>query len=285
MKGPQITYLPDGRLHLNHGPIDLVIMAEGPGARLAFDLATQRFESVLEELVSELPALRQRTGDVKLTGKIAHKMQVATQPHLPAFITPMAAVAGAVADDVLNAMLQAPGLKRVAVNNGGDIALHLGETAQMSIAISSDTGAIWGKINLSGVDQISGIATSGRGGRSQSMGIADSVTVLAASAASADAAATMIANTCDLPGHPAITRENAQNLQPDSDLGDRMIVTACDPLSEADKNKALDQAEGAAQIMLEKGLISGACIFLQGQARFCGATDLKLSQDKGSLYA
>ncbi len=285
MTGPQITYLPDGRLHLNHGPIDLVIMADGPGARLALDLAIRRFQNVLEELVSELTALRQRVGDAYLTGKIAGRMQTAVQPHLPAFITPMAAVAGAVADEILDAMKQAPGLKRAAVNNGGDIALRLGEATEMSIAISSETGAIWGKINLSERDQIAGIATSGRGGRSLSMGIADSVTVLAVSAASADAAATMIANACDLPGHPAITREIAQNLQPDSDLGDRLVVTACDPLSEADQNKALDQAENAAQIMLDNGLIRGACVFLQGGARICGAAGLKLTQDKGSLYA
>lgn len=285
MTGPQIAYLPDGRLHLNHGPIDLVIMAQGPGAQLAFDLAIRRFQTVLDELVSELPALRQRAGDVNLTGKIAGRMQVATQPHLPAFITPMAAVAGAVSDEILEAMKQAPGLKRAAVNNGGDIALHLGEAAQMSIAISSDTGAIRGKINLSERDQIAGIATSGRGGRSLSMGIADSVTVLAANAVSADAAATMIANACDLPGHPAITRESAQNLQPDCDLGDRLVVTACGPLSEMDQNKALDQAEAAAQIMLDNDLIRGASIFLQGSARICGAAGLKLSPDKGSLYA
>ena len=47
-----------------------------------------------------------------------------------------------------------------------------------------------------------GIATSGWRGRSFSLGIADAVTVLAATAAEADAAATMIANAVDLPGHP-----------------------------------------------------------------------------------
>lgn len=285
MTGPQITYLPDGRLHLNHGPIDLVIMAEGPGARMAFDLATRRFQTVLEELVAELPALRQETGAARLAGQIARRMQAATQPHLPQFITPMAAVAGSVADEVLEAMKQAPGLIRAAVNNGGDIALYLTDTAQMNIAISSDTGEIWGKVNLSGRDPIKGIATSGRGGRSLSMGIADSVTVLADTAASADAAATLIVNSCDLLGHPAISREPAQDLQPDSDLGTRLIVTECQTLTAADKSCALDRAQIVAQTMVTTKLIAGACIFLQGEARVCGTADMKPTQDKGYLYA
>ena len=41
------------------------------------------------------------------------------------FITPMAAVAGAVAEEVLGAMMRAAELERAYVNNGGDIALHL----------------------------------------------------------------------------------------------------------------------------------------------------------------
>ena len=60
-----------------------------------------------------------------------------------------------------------------------------------------------------------GIATSGWRGRSFSLGIADAVTVLAATAAEADAAATVIANAVDLPGHPAIdTRAGAASSRP-----------------------------------------------------------------------
>ena len=43
------------------------------------------------------------------------------------FITPMAAVAGAVADEILQAMRRAAPLARAYVNNGGDIALHLAD--------------------------------------------------------------------------------------------------------------------------------------------------------------
>ena len=55
-------------------------------------------------------------------------MDEAIRPHLYRyesgdFITPMVAVAGSVADYILDAM--GGGLDRAIVNNGGDIALHL----------------------------------------------------------------------------------------------------------------------------------------------------------------
>ena len=81
-------------------------------------------------------------------------------------------------------------------------------------------------------DPVRGIATSGRHGRSFSLGIADAVTVLAKTAAQADAAATVIANAVDLPGHPAILRRPACELQPDSDLGDRLVTRDVGALSE-----------------------------------------------------
>ena len=80
-------------------------------------------------------------------------------------------------------------------------------------------------------DPARGIATSGRHGRSFSLGIADAVTVLARTAAQADAAATIIANAVDLPGHPAILRCPAHDLQPDSDLGARLVTRDVGDLS------------------------------------------------------
>lgn len=57
MTGSQCLHLPDGRLHLNHGPIDLICEAWGMPAQIrsGYDRATMRFDGVLEELVVELP--------------------------------------------------------------------------------------------------------------------------------------------------------------------------------------------------------------------------------------
>lgn len=269
----QATYLPGNRLHLNHGPIDLVIGAEGE-RDAAFQAAIHRFDGLLEELVAELPSLRSQ--GAPLTGPIARRMARAIAPH-PEFVTPMAAVAGAVADEILVAMTDASDLSRAYVNNGGDIALHLTGGETFSIAMANENRGDLGRVTITAKDPIRGIATSGRGGRSLSFGIADSVTVLSDTAAAADAAATLIANAVDLPDHPAIRRAPADTLDPDSDLGARLVVTHCAPLSADDKHTALISGFTRAETMRKSGLIHGAALFLQGESMTCGVTTKELT--------
>jgi len=184
----------------------------------------------------------------------------------------MAAVAGAVAEEILAAMLAAGPLERAYVNNGGDIALHLAGGQHFDVLLAGLDGADLGRVRIDAGSPVRGIATSGRGGRSLSLGIADSVTVLARNAAAADVAATLIANAVDLPGHPAVTRRKASDIQPDSDLGDRLVATACAPLTTAEIGRALDRGAAEAEALLAAGLIAGAALFLQGEARAVGKT-------------
>ena len=114
-------------------------------------------------------------------------------------------------------------------------------------------------------DPSRGVATSGRHGRSFSLGIADAVTVLAPTASQADAAATIIANAVDLPGHPAIIRCPAQDLQPDSDLGARPVTRDVGALSDREIAEALAAVRACARHLLAKGLIAGAALRLQGE--------------------
>lgn len=275
MTGPQAHWLPDGRrLHLNHGPIDLIVEADGtePERRAAFSQGVARFSTVLGELVGDLAALRSAAGPRarRLEGTTARRMEAAVVPLAAAFITPMAAVAGAVADEVLAAMLSGRSLARAYVNNGGDIALHLSGNAGFSLAIAG-TG-LDARIALGAADAARGIATSGWRGRSHSLGIADAVTVLAADAAAADAAATLIANAVDLPGHAAIERCPARAVDPDSDLGDRLVTRAVGPLGDGDIDWALDAGLAVAASMRQAGHILGAALFLGRRWRLCGAT-------------
>lgn len=266
MLGPVANLLPCGtRLHLQHGPIDLVIGADGDRA-CAFAAAQMRFVTVLEELVSELPALRTEMSNAthRPKGAIARRMHAAAAPFSQVFVTRMAAVAGAVADEVLSAMTDAADLHRAYVNNGGDIALHLSEGAQFTTAMFGHGGASFGQIKITEQDPIRGIATSGRHGRSLSLGIADSVTALATTAAGADVAATLIANAVDLPKHSAISRTPARDLVDDSDLGMRPVVTNCAPLSDHDCQTALDGGKSRALQFQSQNLISAAGLFLQG---------------------
>lgn len=270
---PAAAILPDGRLHLQHGPIDLIIGVEPKTARnAAYRAAHARFETVLSELVAELPLLRSpmAPGMAKPTGKIANRMDAATRPFSQHFVTRMAAVAGSVADEVLEATRRAAPLTRAYVNNGGDISVFLTKKQTYKTAIRGHNGRDLGRISIKRDQGIGGIATSGRHGRSFSLGIADSVTVLARSAAMADVAATLIANAVDLPGHPRITRVPACTLDPDSDLGEMPVVTACSPLSTQETARALVAGLNRARDFRDSGLIIAAALFLQDDVQLLG---------------
>jgi ApbE superfamily uncharacterized protein (UPF0280 family) len=280
---PQIALLPDSkRLHLQDGPIDLVIEAKGGEAdvRAAYEAAAWRFTGLLDELCEELVELRRAADPVRcsLTGVVARRMHAAVAPFAADhFITPMAAVAGSVAEEILGAMLAVARLDRAYVNNGGDIALHLADGEQFTVGLMDrpDHRGVMQTISVEADDSVRGIATSGRHGRSFSLGIADAVTVLAKTASQADAAATIIANAVDLPGHPAIVRCPANELQPDSDLGARLVTRDVDTLRESEIDDALRAGVSRAQQLLAAGLIEGAALRLLGETAVVGATGTK----------
>jgi ApbE superfamily uncharacterized protein (UPF0280 family) len=264
------------RLHLQDGPIDIIVMADGEAEALetAYRAATRRFAAILDELCAELPLLRTPAapGSPWPQGPIASRMRAAAEPLARfGFITPMAAVAGAVAEAVLDAMRDAAPLRRAAVNNGGDIALHLspGETMRVGMVARPELGSpdLFGQLRISHGDGVRGLATSGRHGRSFSLGIADAVTVLARTAAAADAAATVIANAVDLPGHPGIRRCPARALQPDSDLGDRPVTREVCALTQTEIGVALTRGLRRAEELRAEDLIIGAALHLQGETR------------------
>jgi len=270
MNGPQATML-GRRLHLNHGPIDIIAEAFGEDAevRLAYRQAVARFSTILEELVAELAELRSPVNAEQrpFGSRIAQSMEAATQMFFPAFITPMAAVAGAVADEVLAHMVEGRRLEKAYANNGGDSALYLGGEEGMTLAIAGTGNGFADRIFLGADDETRGVATSGWRGRSFSLGIADAVTVLARTSAEADAAATIIANAVDLPGHHAISRTPAASLQPDSDLGGRLVTVGVGKLTAQEIAQALDAGLRKADESRGRGLIAGAALFLNGQNR------------------
>ncbi|MER9961441.1 UPF0280 family protein [Mesorhizobium sp. M0045] len=275
MNGPQAHWLEDGRrLHLNHGPIDLIVEAFGEASecRTAYGQAVARFQPILVELVEELPELRRPAASRPrpFAGPTARRMEAAVVPLAKQFITPMAAVAGSVADEVLGALLAGRRLERAYVNNGGDSAIHLGSGQSMTLAIAGTGHGLADRLTIRAEDGIRGVATSGWRGRSFSLGIADAVTVLARTGAEADAAATLIANAVDLPGHPAVRRVRARDLAPDSDLGDRLVTQGVGPLSAAEIAIALESGFAVAEEFRRRGLIAAAALFLGGQARIAG---------------
>lgn len=268
------------RLHLQHGPIDLIMEAEGEPDEVAaaYRQASFAFSTVLEDLVAELPLLRQPCvyGGIEPSGAIAARMHAACIRHCGQFVTPMAAVAGAVADHVLSCAMQGRGIERAYVNNGGDIALHLSGQSAFRIAICSnpETGGKAGTVTIRAADPVRGIATSGWRGRSFSLGIADMVTVLAHDAAAADAAATMVANAADPGDYPEIVRRPAVELAPDSDLGSLAVTVDVGQLSPQVRCLAANRGLEAAREMVEKKWIQAALILVQGEMRMAGPMEL-----------
>jgi ApbE superfamily uncharacterized protein (UPF0280 family) len=270
---PQIRFLADSRrLHLQDGPIDLIVEARGSetNVRAAYDAAARRFTGLLDELCGELPLLRKAADPTSclLQGIVARRMHAAVAPFAADhFITPMAAVAGSVAEEILGAMLHRARLERAYVNNGGDIALHLADGQHFTVGLADrpDTPGLMRTMIIDSNDPTRGVATSGHHGRSFSLGIADAVTVLAPTASQADAAATIIANAVDLPGHPAIVRCPAHDLQPDSDLGARLVTRGVGELSAGEIEGALEAGAACARELVAAGSIDGAALRLHGE--------------------
>jgi ApbE superfamily uncharacterized protein (UPF0280 family) len=284
---PQIALLADGkRLHLQDGPIDLIVEANGSetNVRTAYEAAARRFIGLLDELCDELTELRRAADPSRslLKSVVARRMHAAVAPFAAQeFITPMAAVAGSVAQEILATMLRAAPLDRAYVNNGGDIALHLDNGEQFTVGLMDrpDHDGVMRTMTIDADDAIRGVATSGRHGRSFSLGIADAVTVLARTASQADAAATIIANAVDLPGHPAVLRAPANELQPDSDLGARLVTRNVGRLTDSEIETALDAGARRGRELLAAGLIEGAALRLLGEIVVVGASGIA---DEGS---
>ncbi len=271
MTGAQTRLLAPNRLHLHHGPIDCIVEAEGDDLEIiaAFAAASDQFETILNGLVSELPILRSPLSGKsapQVLGKTAQRMVRACWPLRAQFITPMAAVAGAVADTLLwHIIAAAPNLKRVWVNDGGDIAFHLSTATSVTFGLVDDPQrpTLFGNATIHAIDAPRGIATSGWRGRSHSLGIADAVTVLAASAAQADAAATLIANAVNCT-HPQIERIAACALQPDSDLGARLVTVNVPHLDASEIDAALAAGVAFATELYTCGAVFGVVLQLQG---------------------
>jgi uncharacterized protein len=264
----------DGRCHFQHGPMDVILAAEGDAEAVAAadEAAWTRFEPLLDELVSELLALKQAVGSrCTLHGPVARRMWQACEPHRLQFVTPMAAVAGAVADELI-ACYRRPGIHRAWANNGGDIAVHLAVGASARVGLFADlarfdaprsTLEVDGRFTITHAQAVRGVATSGWRGRSFSLGIADSVTVLARTAADADAAATMIGNAVDV-DDARIVRKPASAVRDDSDLGDRLVTVDVPQLGADAARRAVAAGIAHAASLRDGGTIAACAIVCQG---------------------
>jgi ApbE superfamily uncharacterized protein (UPF0280 family) len=270
----QAALLPDGRrLHLNHGPIDAVIEGWGEPreVRAAYDQAIASFNDVLPTLVKELPTLRWPLSETApvVQGAVARRMVAACWPFRNSFITPMAAVAGAVADHVLTAMLAGRTLSRAYVNDGGDIAFHLAASERLTCGVIGNVlapaiGAGQATCDL----PVRGIATArhrGTGGRSTSLGIAARYAFGAQrrrGRAHRDRQRLSASRPRSSPSGPTSTPTATSRRPPGGSGGRRPALdgdrsTFAHRLAEAERQR-------------QAGLIYGAVLTLQGRFLVCG---------------
>ena len=267
-----VRHVSGGRLHLQHGPIDIIARAWGSETEInaAYGQASARFVGVLEEIVADLAVLRRPLDGATplIRGAVPRRMVAAALPFADRFVTPMAAVAGAVADEVLAAMTAGRALERAYVNDGGDIALHLtaGHGLKAGIVDNQDHPHIDADAELTVDLGVGGLATSGWRGRSLSFGIADAVTAFARDAATADVAATLIAGAVDAED-AAIERRPARDVRDDSELGERPVTVAVGPLMESSIVTAMNAGVALAKDYRARGLISHAYLALQNRRR------------------
>lgn len=269
------AFLSDGRLHLQHGPIDLIIEANGDAKEIsiAYDAMAKRFETVLDELVFELATLREEVSSAdNAKSSIARRMIIAARKFNDEFVTPMAAVAGSVADEIVEIGWTSSSLKKLYVNNGGDIAFRVDSGGEVVVGVTKSVidPTFIGRLHFSADSNIRGVATSGFGGRSRTFGIADAVTVVSSCAADADVAATLIANHVSLGNHPQVKVIAANSVDATSDLGDRLVTSSVGNLTKQEIETALDKGEHRANELYAKQLISGAFFALRGSVRSVG---------------
>lgn len=258
-------WLAPGRMLLQCGPLHMTIDARSgdqpvPGAVEAAEYAALR---ALADVAAHRALCVRWIGEVgageALPPVVAAMVRAVRGTDEP-LITPMAAVAGSIADAAADAAFAA-GATRVFCNNGGDIAVRLGpgESARVGLHRGLQERTVAGRLLVRAEDGIGGICTSGMGGRSLTCGIASAVTTLAVRAALADAAATLIANHVFV-DHPAVRRLPAEQVDPETDIAGLPVTVSVGELPEEAWTAAGQHGLTEAERLMALGIIRGAVL-------------------------
>lgn len=259
------------RALLDIGPVQMSVMAERRGQPLGREW--HRLEGLvsrwLEDLKRYLPLARKPWP--LLTSpegwpRVLRRMYIAVKTAGDPDLTPMAAVAGTIAE-LVGDYLAEQGATKVLVNNGGDIAIRLSRGEKTRVGVAPRLGAPPSHyLDIRAGDHIGGVATSGRGGRSFTLGIADAAVAVASSAAVADACATVLGNAVNVDS-PLIQRRPARELDPATDIPELLVTTAVGSLPVELQAAALERGIEAGRRLVESGVLLGAVVYLNGLIR------------------
>jgi len=269
------------------GPSSVVVTAELGGTSYNFDETEVEkcLAQALAEISDWLPVLRQKGYRITQTlnmPPVVRNMVEAVKAIDETTMTPMAAVAGAVADMVKDRLLRED-IDFISVNNGGDISLFSRARRTMRIGIGDIGSGAPARyvIKVEGFREC-GAATSGFGGRSFTLGLADTATVIAATGAIADAAATLICNETNVETDRVI-RKRAAEIDPCSDIGEEWVTVEIGALDDSLIKEALGRGLACARRLKDRFAILDAVITLRGRlaTTVAGDKNIYLEVDHG----
>lgn len=258
-----------GRVRLDYGPMQMTIGAQGESGPLTETAKQAAYYAmnVLADLAAHQKIAASPQQDIAAGDclpVVLQQMLAAVRRAGDTTLTPMAAVAGTIADLTAEWLL-AQGAVKAIVNNGGDIAVRLTGAQSTTVGIAPAIGhKATHVLQLDSRQGVGGIATSGLGGRSFTKGIADAAVVAAGTAAVADACATSLGNAT-YAEHPAIKLAFAEQLDPNTDIRGHQVVAEVGLLPPAVIEQALITGWTRAAELYRQGIIKGAAIFVRQQ--------------------
>ncbi len=263
--------LKDGSMLAHRGPmfLNVLVIRKGhPDTDLARAGIVKAF-SLLEDQAKNKPIITSNIVNVDTRAAypaVIQRMIMAVLVTGDKSLTPLAAVAGAVSDEVADFISHTEGVSKVVVNNGGDIAIRLkdGEIAKVGINLNYLRSTVAYVLSIS--DEVCGIATSGFGGRSFTKGIASASVVKAPTASSADVLATILGNATDV-DDPLIARQLAEEIYPDTDIPGHWVTTSVGDISDIKVDEALEKGMASARKLRQRGLIFETLLAVKGRAR------------------
>jgi len=272
LKIEMIKEISANKVYVEYGPVQMVVEAtchQQPMPNKLHEAAIMVPE-ILNSLVGVLQYAKKRwplladVGDLDMPEVLRRMLNSVASTH-DETLTPMAAVAGTFADIVADYLAE-NGATKVIVNNGGDIAVRLesGESTVIGIAPRSGGASPTHFIRLDSNSKVGGVTTSGFGGRSLTLGVADATVAVACNASVADACSTLIANhtyvVC-----PQVQRRLACEIDPQSDIADMWVTTQVNNLPEWAVDEALASGISKAIDLIEEKVLSGSVVFVGGK--------------------
>ena len=279
-----IGLLEDGSVVVDSGPMLVTILAlkDGRPNPALGELGAEKALSLLEDLARFKPIICQNISCVENNAHypdVVKKMITSAKQVGDQTVTPLIAVAGAVADEVADFVFNKDtGVSKVIVNNGGDIALRLRNEQNVKVGIRTDVcRKSWSYVlNMDSSSNIGGIATSGFGGRSFTKGIATAAVAVATNASLADVTATLLGNATNVDS-PLIERQLAEDVYPATDIRGHWVTTKVGAISESEIEEAIENGFAKAREFQDKRLILGALIALRQQVRIIGEISSRIS--------